>query len=102
MAGQPPQKKFYKDIFPVYQQGAFLFYYENEIGTASFYMRQDVGFYHINYVAGKVDDEAAANCRVEQTEERPMLSLMSIGPLRKFDIKNRTPGSSGSTFVKHE
>jgi hypothetical protein len=94
MAGQPPQKKFYKDIFPVYQQGAFLFYYEDEIGTASFYMRQDVGFYHINYVA--------ANCRVEQTEERPILSLMSIGPLRKFDIKNRTPGSRGSTFVKHE
>ena len=51
--------------------------YEDEIGTASsviFYMQRDVGFHHINYVAGKVDDEAAANCRVEQTEEGPMLS----------------------------
>ena len=40
-------------------------------------MQRDVGFHHINYVAGKVDDEAAVNCRVEQTEEGPMLSLMS-------------------------
>ncbi|KAF8798682.1 hypothetical protein BYT27DRAFT_7218477 [Phlegmacium glaucopus] len=55
--------------------------YEDEIGVASsgiFYMQRDVGLDHINYVGGKVDKEAAANYRVEQTEG-PMLNLMSIG-----------------------
>jgi hypothetical protein len=58
------------------------FSYEDDIGIASsviFYMQQDIGFHHINYVAGKVDDKAAVNYRVEQTEEGPMLSLISIG-----------------------
>jgi hypothetical protein len=61
-------------------------HYNDEIGTATgssaiLYMEEDVGFYHIHYVGGKVDNEAAANCRVEQTEEGRMLSfkLMSIG-----------------------
>ena len=45
-------------------------------------MQRDVGFHHINNVAGKVDGEAAVNCRVEQTEEGLMLSLMSIGCTR--------------------
>ena len=58
------------------------FSYEDDIGIASsaiFYMQRDIGFHHINYVAGKVDNKAAVNCRVEQTEEGPMLSLISIG-----------------------
>ncbi|KAF8800139.1 hypothetical protein BYT27DRAFT_7149144 [Phlegmacium glaucopus] len=67
---------------------------EDEIGTASsaiFYMQRDVGFHHINYVGGKVDDEAAANCRVEQTEEGPMLNLMSIGCTRSKRLFWRRP-----------
>jgi hypothetical protein len=49
------------------------------IGSAIICMAEDVGFHHINYVVSKVDNEAAVNCRVEQTEEGPMLNLMSIG-----------------------
>ena len=54
-------------------------------------MQRDVGFHHINYVSGKVDDEAAVNCRVEQTEEGPMLSLMSIGCTRSKRLFWRRP-----------
>ena len=36
-------------------------------------MQRHVGFYHISYVARKVDDEAAANCSEWQTEEELML-----------------------------
>ena len=69
-------------------------FYDDETGCASsaiFYMQRDVGFHHINYVAGKVDSEAAVNCRVEQTEEGPMLSLMSIGCTRSKRLFWRRP-----------
>ena len=67
---------------------------DDEIGIAGstiFYMQRDVGFHHINYVIGKVDDEAAVNCRVEQTEEGPMLSLISIGCTRSKRLFWRRP-----------
>ena len=54
-------------------------------------MQRDVGFHHIDYVIGKVDDEAVVNCRVEQTEEGPMLSLMSIGCTRSKRLFWRRP-----------
>ena len=55
------------------------------------YMQEDVGFYHINYVGGKVDNEAAAKCRAEQTEQGPMLNLMAISCTRSKKLFWRRP-----------
>ena len=70
------------------------FFAESRIGHASsaiFHMEEEVGFPHINYVVCKVDDEAAAKCRVQQTEEGPMLSLLSIGCTRSKRLFWRRP-----------
>jgi hypothetical protein len=76
------QKKNCKNIYPVLTEC----FSSMIASSANFYMQRDVGFPHINYIAGKVDDEAAVNCRVEQTKVELMLSLMSIGCRGYFGI----------------
>jgi hypothetical protein len=81
------KKNSAKISFQYYRQSASLLWLS--VQQFSKYMQRDVGFPHINYVAGKVDDEAAVSCRVEQTKEGPMLSLMSIGCRGYFGVGQR-------------
>ena len=80
MAGQS-RKKFYKDIFPVSTGRVASMTTRSGMPVQQFSTCNKMLDFIISttFFLAKVDDEAVVNGRVEQTEEGPMLNLMSIG-----------------------
>ena len=82
MAGKS-QKTFYNDIFPVSTRRMFIMTRLGSASSANLYMQKRMLDFIISIMLqAKLSNEAAANCRVEQTEEGPMLNLMSISCTR--------------------